>query len=267
LASADRVGVEHSKQQQHFGSWSIAFRAPGPRVITATIGDRSLRAHALVEVSARSRGELDLRLLEVGRADLTDFMPRAPRHAVDDPSLGVPYLGRMPELLRSFDPVASADARVLVLGSMPGKASLLAVEYYAHPRNRFWDIIEALFGIERELPYAARLEQLAQEGVALWDVMQSCTRESSLDSDIIESSIVPNDFASLLAACPRLERIYFNGAKADQAYRKHVLPTLNPDHAARHLLRLPSTSPANAAMTPEAKLDAWRVIAEQSSVE
>ncbi|MFV0664433.1 DNA-deoxyinosine glycosylase [Denitromonas sp.] len=161
--------------------------------------------------------------------------------------------------VQSFPPLAGPDARLLILGSMPGRRSLAEQQYYAHPHNAFWPIMAELFGIEVTAPYAERCAALTAAGVAVWDVLAACTRESSLDSDIVESSIVPNDFASFFDAHPRIEGIYFNGAKAETSFLKHVLPTLSDAHLAipRHR-RLPSTSPAHAGLRFDAKLAAWQ---------
>jgi len=158
--------------------------------------------------------------------------------------------------IHSFAPIAAPDATLLILGSMPGKASLLANQYYAHPRNAFWPIMGALFGAGADLPYAKRVRALKQAGVAVWDVLASCTRGSSLDSDIDEASIVPNDFVSLFNACPGIRRVYFNGTKAEVSFRRYVLPVLG--ETALIFERLPSTSPANASWSQARKLNAWR---------
>ena len=160
--------------------------------------------------------------------------------------------------LRSFAPLARPDATRLILGSMPGKRSLAAQQYYAHPHNAFWPIMAAQFGLDASAPYAERCAALTAAGVALWDVLAACTRQSSLDSDIVEASIKANDFVSFLRAHPAIRAIYFNGARAEQSFVRHVLPGLS---AAQQMLprhRLPSTSPAHACMDFATKRDAWQ---------
>ena len=159
--------------------------------------------------------------------------------------------------LQSFPPVYRSDARILILGSMPGKASLRAEHYYAHPRNAFWRIMAALYDVDDDAEFLQRYQTLMDHRVALWDVLRSCVRDSSLDSDIIESSIVPNDIPGLLSTCPDIQLVCFNGAKAEQAFRRYVLQDIAEPP---QLLRLPSTSPAHAAMPFQQKLDAWREI-------
>ena len=158
---------------------------------------------------------------------------------------------------RGFAPIADASSQVLILGSMPGQASLLAGEYYAHPRNAFWKIMAALFEIDAAAPYQRRVAELRERRIALWDVLASCTRATSLDSDIEASSIVVNDFTGFFRTHARIRSVCFNGAKAEQLYRRHVLPELT---GARELQyhRLPSSSPAHAAMSHSAKVEAWR---------
>lgn len=162
--------------------------------------------------------------------------------------------------VRSFAPIAGDEATILILGSMPGVASLRAGQYYAHPQNQFWRILGELLGLDPRLPYAERSRGLAAAGIALWDVLQSCTRRGSLDADIESGSIVPNDFARFFAAHPRIGRVYFNGATAERYYRRYAAPRVTAGPAA--CKRLPSTSPAHAALSFEEKLQAWRVIAE-----
>jgi hypoxanthine-DNA glycosylase len=156
--------------------------------------------------------------------------------------------------IRSFPPVADAQATVLILGSMPGKESLKQNQYYAHPQNAFWQIMGDLVGTHPNLPYPQRLHVLTATHIALWDVLHSCEREGSLDSDIEQEKA--NDFAAFFARYPRITCVYFNGAKAEQSFKRFVLgkQKLPPLEFAR----LPSTSPAHAGMRYEEKLKVWR---------
>lgn len=154
----------------------------------------------------------------------------------------------------SFPPVAREDARVLILGTLPGQASLKAQQYYAQPQNAFWPLMGALFGAGRDLPYAERLRRLEENRVALWDVCASARRPGSLDHKIDGASVAANDFASFFARRKRIERICFNGATAERLFRKHVAPTLS---AQPSTIRLPSTSPAHAGRSFAQKREAW----------
>lgn len=160
------------------------------------------------------------------------------------------------ERIHSFAPVSAAHARVLILGSMPGKASLQHQQYYAHPSNTFWKIMGELIGARPELPYANRLRILKSSGIALWDVLHSCEREGSLDSDIEREEA--NDFAAFFAHYPNITRVFFNGSKAEQSFRKFVIGKQTLPHLT--LQRLPSTSPAHAGMRYADKLQAWRAV-------
>lgn len=162
-----------------------------------------------------------------------------------------------------FAPVSTVDAHSLILGSMPGEDSLRLAQYYANPRNAFWRIISRHSDKESDLSYEGRLKMLSDHGIALWDVLHSCQRSGSLDSSIRNASVITNDFAGFFASHPGIRRIFFNGAFAEASYRKHVLPTLDALPADIAMTRLPSTSPANASLGFEAKLQAWRVIFER----
>lgn len=163
--------------------------------------------------------------------------------------------------LTSFPALVAPGSKVLILGSMPGRKSLDAAQYYAHPRNLFWSFMEELVGVNRQAPYAERVKQLRGSGVALWDVLKHCEREGSLDTDIVGSSEVPNDFEGLLAEHPTLKAIFFNGKKAQSAFSHHVSPTLSAATRDQiEFILLPSTSPANASAPRLAKLEKWRDI-------
>jgi TDG/mug DNA glycosylase family protein len=161
--------------------------------------------------------------------------------------------------IQGFPPICQSDAHTLVLGSVPSRESLSRKKYYAHPRNSFWPIMTRLLDITN-MDYTGRAQQAMEGGIAIWDVLQTCKRHSSLDSDIEDSSIVTNDFRTFFEEHPGITRVFFNGAKAESVYLKHVLPHLPAGQAKIKLQRLPSTSPANAAMTVKRKLEKWRVI-------
>ena len=161
-------------------------------------------------------------------------------------------------LIRSFDPIARRDAKVLILGSMPGAASLAAGCYYAHPQNAFWRILGELLGFDAVAPYASRARTLRAARVALWDVLQSCAREGSLDSAIERDSRVANDFRSFFQTHCQITHVFFNGTTAEECFRRHVLGTIDPGRF--RCLRLPSTSPAHASLSFAEKLRAWRAI-------
>ncbi|MCC6202414.1 MAG: DNA-deoxyinosine glycosylase [Gammaproteobacteria bacterium] len=177
--------------------------------------------------------------------------------------------GRWPEndslpTIYCLQPIASADARVLILGSMPGAASLRAGQYYAHPRNAFWTILETLLDLPRDLSYEQRVAALQARYIAVWDVLAACRRRSSLDADIEPRSIRVNDFAQFFATHQAIERVCCNGAAAATLFRRHVVPRLRGNRTLP-LVRLPSTSPAHAALTLAAKVEAWRAILQSGS--
>jgi hypoxanthine-DNA glycosylase len=159
--------------------------------------------------------------------------------------------------IAGFLPVARPGARVLVLGSMPGVASLAASEYYAHPRNLFWPIMAALLDFDPKASYAKRTAALAAAGIALWDVVGSCVRPVSLDAAIDDDTLVANDFATFFRRHRRIARVCFNGRKAESAWRRHVRPELPPTSKQDYRL-LPTTSPAHAGMSYRRKLQVWR---------
>jgi len=147
-------------------------------------------------------------------------------------------------------PVIAPDTRLLMLGSFPGVASLQAGQYYAHPRNQFWPLLSALWGVDlMALPYQARMQEVLARGMGVWDVYAHCRREGSLDSAIQEAQF--NDLAGLKKLAPALQAIAHNGGESARAMK--FTQTLGVAVA-----RLPSTSPANASWSFERKLAAWR---------
>lgn len=162
----------------------------------------------------------------------------------------------------SFAPIVPDHAKLLILGSMPGTASLTATRYYAHPRNDFWPIIERHFGQSGPLDYASRIELLMHNGIALWDVLAHCEREGSLDQAIVSETEHPNDIPALLAANPGIRHILFNGGGAWQSFRRHFGKQV-PNELTLH--RLPSTSPAHASRTREEKFALWHQALEAAA--
>ncbi|MGH2990042.1 MAG: DNA-deoxyinosine glycosylase [Solirubrobacterales bacterium] len=161
--------------------------------------------------------------------------------------------------VQSFPPIESATSRVLILGTMPGKVSLRERQYYAHPQNTFWRIIGAIVGFDPASSYQARVGFVRSAEIAIWDVLKSCIRGSSLDSAIDHSSVVPNDFRGFFVEHPHIQRVCFNGAKAEALFSRHVRPRLVSCPEIQYA-RLPSTSPAHASLPLSKKMQAWQAI-------
>lgn len=156
-------------------------------------------------------------------------------------------------ICKSFSPIINHQSKILILGSMPGVKSLEKQQYYAHPQNRFWKLIGLLCNYNNlsDLEYDNKLNILLNNKLALWDVIKSCERKGSMDSDILNES--PNNFDLLLKKYPNIEKICFNGNKAYNAFKKYFPEfLLNYNHFV-----LPSTSPANARFRIENLYDIW----------
>jgi hypoxanthine-DNA glycosylase len=161
-------------------------------------------------------------------------------------------------MLTGLPPLVSSQTRLLILGSFPGVASLAAQQYYGHPQNHFWPILQAIWpaspypaGVDS---YQIRSDWLLSKKLGVWDVYAACEREGSLDSNIRKP--VVNDFAALQRLCPRLEAIAHNGGESFKHARHTSLLGLP-------VYKLPSTSPANASWSFERKLAAWREVFEK----
>ncbi len=162
------------------------------------------------------------------------------------------------ELLQGLPPVIARHSRLVVLGSFPGEASLRAQQYYGHPRNHFWPLLSAIWGLDLvSLPYVERIAEARRRGLGLWDVYARCRREGSLDQAIEDAEL--NDLASLRRRAPGLQLVAHNGAESARAM-KQVQALGLP------VLRLPSTSPANASWSFERKLAAWRAAFHQVGI-
>ncbi len=142
--------------------------------------------------------------------------------------------------VKSFAPIENADARILILGSMPGEASLRAGQYYAHPRNLFWHIMGELLDTDPATSYDRRTQALKSARIALWDVLRSCRRKGSLDSSIDGESLVPNDFGAFFRRHPGITHVFFNGSKAEECYRRQVRPNLKTGPLNTCACRLPA---------------------------
>jgi TDG/mug DNA glycosylase family protein len=155
-------------------------------------------------------------------------------------------------LLAGLPAIVNQDTKILILGSFPGEASLQASQYYAHPRNQFWNLLSAVLDMDlRQLPYPMRLQALQARHIGLWDVIAACAREGSLDSAIRHAQ--SNDFSRLKHQCPKLVRVCFNGKTSGKFAPQFA-------EAGFETLVLPSSSPANAQWSFEEKLSAWRGI-------
>jgi len=162
--------------------------------------------------------------------------------------------------ITGFDPIADKHAEILILGSMPSEDSLRKQQYYAHPGNAFWVIMHSLFNGNSPLEirdYSQRKNCLIENNIAVWDVLQSCYREGSLDSAIKMDSIQTNDFQHFFKQHPAIRKVCFNGAKAEHIYLKYVLPAIREPFEYLAYVRLPSTSPAYAAMSLLKKGRIW----------
>lgn len=161
-----------------------------------------------------------------------------------------------------FAPVANPDARILILGTLPGIASLKQQQYYAHPQNAFWRILERLFDIPADAPYHTRCQSAQDHGLAIWDVCHAAQRAGSLDSSIQAHSIIANDINGLLKTCPHIALIACNGQAAAQLFKKHIRLA-----RAINTVLLPSTSPANARLRFEEKLAQWQVLKQHQEAQ
>lgn len=160
-------------------------------------------------------------------------------------------------MITGFGPIATPDSRALVLGTAPSVQSLAAGQYYAHPRNQFWKIMSALFddGVVRD--YDERVRMLERNGVALWDVLHEVERQGSLDSAIVREPCVPNDIETFLGEHPFIHAVFFNGAEAERLFGLHFAALLVSGPSFE---RLPSTSPANASLSFDGKVEAWSAV-------
>jgi hypoxanthine-DNA glycosylase len=154
-----------------------------------------------------------------------------------------------------FPPIIGDDPKILILGSLPGVASITQQQYYAHPQNAFWRILEALFQITANADYAVRCEQVKAAKLAIWDACHAAYRPGSLDSAISHETVIANDINGLLAQHQSIQLLAFNGNAAATLFKKHS----QLEHPVSTVI-LPSTSPANAGIPYAKKLEKWAVL-------
>ena len=159
--------------------------------------------------------------------------------------------------IASFPAIADTHARLLILGSMPGVASLQALRYYGHPRNAFWPIMTSITAVPHDADYGVRIDGLLRARIALWDVVSLCQRNGSLDSAIDPASVAVNDFESFFAGHASIRHVFFNGSAAESFFRERVMPHQRLPKL--ELTRLPSTSPAHAGLPLATKLEQWNL--------
>lgn len=160
-------------------------------------------------------------------------------------------INKTSDRLCAFPPIIGQKPGILILGTMPGVRSLQEQQYYAHPQNQFWRIMGDIYGAGPDLPYEERLEILKNKGVAVWDVLQSCIREGSMDSDIRHAT--PNDFKAFFREYPAIRLVVFDSAKAEEIFQK-----TQGDFPLIRFCRVPSPSPAHARLRYAEKLTLWR---------
>ncbi len=160
-------------------------------------------------------------------------------------------LSQIIEPKRSFAPITASDARILILGSLPGDRSLELQQYYGHAQNRFWKILAAIFKTDVPATYEEKVQLLADNKVALWDVAHNAIRHGSLDSAIRD--VEPNDIDRLLETHPEIRTIAFNGQKAEAMFNKFF----NRREGIKYVT-LPSSSPANAGRNLTSLIDEWQ---------
>ncbi|GAA6136677.1 DNA-deoxyinosine glycosylase [Arenicella sp. 4NH20-0111] len=159
--------------------------------------------------------------------------------------------------MTAFAPLLGRTPKTLILGSMPGQRSLDRQQYYAHPQNAFWSIMQELYMVNSELCYSDRVKALVDQSVCVWDVLYDCERPGSLDSKIVSATAQANDFSKFFADNPSISIVGFNGRAARTLFSRFCAPVYE-EFPAINWVDLPSTSPAYAAMKPETKKQVWK---------
>ena len=165
----------------------------------------------------------------------------------------------MASLIKCLAPIETQDSNVLILGSMPSITSIKNRQYYAHPQNQFWQIIQKIIGVTAKLNYSNKIKMLNQAKIALWDMLASCIRPGSADSKITNG--ISNDINNFLQTHPDISKICLNGITAANYFRIYQNNNLNsifPKKRNLQICKLPSTSPANARISFNQKYQIWR---------
>ena len=156
-------------------------------------------------------------------------------------------------LKQSFAAIVPSQPKILILGSLPGDLSIAKYQYYAHPQNRFWKVLFALYEQKFTTDYSEKIALLHEQQIALWDVCESAIRPGSMDTDI--SEVIPNTIPQLLAEHPTITKVIFNGQKAQKLFDKYFKKQDNINY-----ITLPSTSPANAQFSIDKLLLHWEIV-------
>ena len=156
-------------------------------------------------------------------------------------------------MIKGFPPISTKNATLLILGSMPSERSLQKKQYYAHPQNAFWKIMDQILGETRN--YQEKTRCFRKRGLALWDVISACRRKGSLDTAIKNPKY--NDLRQFLKKHPKIKHVLLNGGMAEKSYLAYAKGKIDLPYT-----RLPSTSPANT-MKFERKLSAWKKALEK----
>lgn len=161
------------------------------------------------------------------------------------------------QLINILPPIVKNHTKVIILGSMPSSISLEKQEYYGNIRNQFWSIMSKILEVEIPDLYEEKIALLHQNSIGLWDSIKSCERQGSLDATI--KNEIPNDFSEFFISYPSIRAIFFNGAKAEQVFKKYY-PFIHFPHI--HFQKMPSTSPipGKNIKTLDGKIVCWRDI-------
>lgn len=153
--------------------------------------------------------------------------------------------------VHTIEPVYDSHSRILILGSFPSVKSRETGFFYGHPRNRFWKVLAGITRSDEPVSTEEKRKFLLEHGIAVWDVIAACTIRGSSDASIRD--VVPNDLTPILKTA-RIRAIFTNGSISDRMYRKYQEPVIR-----RQAVRLPSTSPANAAFSYEQLCEEWKI--------